>query len=290
MNLVEREEKQLKIIGFGDYIFDGEYFLHSSFKNSINFFNKDKILTIGNKKIGNGPTNIIFNDISLLREKRILIKENKKIFIDEIEIDICEDNIYNSKLRVEKFNLEKFNENLNLFESYIKIISNGKGISPLLTNNFKFDENILLNKFIRKIKLGSEKIFSGDLAGGINDIKGVGIGLTPSGDDFIYGLISGLNIIEILYNKDLKYLKKLIYEIAKGDNLISNNFLFLASKGLFFEKAKSLIYSLFYGDEREILECTRDILQIGETSGVDFSVGLILTLKKGGEDVCKRFN
>lgn len=289
MNLVEREEKQLKIIGFGDYIFDGEYFLHSSFKNSINYFNKDKILTIGNKKIGNGPTNIIFDDISLLKDKKSVIKENKKIFIDEIEIDICEEKIYDSKLKIEKFNFEKFFKNLNIYESYLKIISNGKGLSILLIDNLPNYED-LFHKFIKKIKIGSEKIFNGDLSSGINDIKGVGIGLTPSGDDFIYGLISGLNIIEILYKKDLNNLKKSIYEIAKGENLISNNFIFLASKGLFFEKTKNLIYSLFYGDEGEILECTRDILQIGETSGVDFSVGLILTLKKGGEDVCKRFN
>jgi hypothetical protein len=289
LKVIEGKERQLIIVGFGDYIFDGEYFLHSTFKNSINFYNNDKILTIGNKSIGNGPTNIIFNDISLFKRCKSIIKENKKLFICDLEFTLQEDKIYNSRLKVEKFDYKKFYYNLNLFETYLILISNGKGLSPLLTNNFS-DDNSLFYKFILKIKSGSEKIFNGDLIDGINEIKGVGVGLTPSGDDFIYGFITGVNIIEILYNKNLDYLKNLIYESAKGENLISNNFLFLASRGMFFEKTKKLIYSLFFEDEREILERTRDILQIGETSGVDFSVGLILTLKKGGEDVCKRFN
>lgn len=289
MILLNDLEKKINIISIGDYIEDGRYLIHSSFKNSINFQMDKKIITIGNRFIGSGPTNIIFNDISNFKFNSSIIKNNDLIIIDDLKFKIDKTKFYDSSLKISEFNLQKFYKNLNLFENYVKVLSDGKGLSPLLENNFVKNEQFV-NKFTLKIKSGIEKIFDGDLLGGIKDIKGVGIGLTPSGDDFIYGFLTGLSIIEIIQKRNLRDLKKLIYENAKTENLISNNFLYFASEGLFFEKTKNLIISLFYGDESEILESVTKVLQIGETSGVDFSVGLIITLKKGGEDVCKRFN
>jgi len=80
---------------------------------------------------------------------------------------------------------------------------------------------------------------------GIRLIKGVGIGLTPSGDDFISGLLTALKVLEIINKENNSYLRKIIYDNAKGDNLISNNFLFYASEGLFFEKNKKLNFITF---------------------------------------------
>ncbi len=289
MILVNDLEKKINIISIGDNLEDGKYLIHSTFKNSINFHMGERILTIGNHYIGSGPTNIIFNDIEDFKNNSSIIKNKDSIVIDDLKFKIDNTKIYDSKLKIDNFYLPKFYYNFHLFENYVKVLSNGKGLSPLLENNFVENEKVV-DKFILKIKSGIEKIFNGDLIGGIKYIKGVGIGLTPSGDDFIYGFLTGISIIEILKNKNLSNLKKIIYENSKSENLISNNFLYFASEGLFFEKTKNLIISLFYGDESEILERVTKVLQIGETSGVDFSVGLILTIKKGGEDVCKRFN
>ncbi|MCX8095608.1 MAG: DUF2877 domain-containing protein [Caldisericia bacterium] len=289
MILVNCLEKKFNIISIGDCIEDGEYLLHSSFNNSINFYKGDKILTIGNTFIGRGPTNIISNDISIFRNIHCINKKRELIIFEEFKFEIDNSKIYESKLKIDEFNIEKLYNNINLFENYVKIFSNGKGLSPLLGFNF-YENDVLSNKFIFKIKNGIEKIISGNLINGINEIKGVGIGLTPSGDDFIYGFLVGINIFEIIQRKKFQNIKKLIYETAKSDNLISNNFLYFASEGMFFEKTKNLIISLFFGNESQLLESTTKILQIGETSGVDFCVGLIFALKKGGEDVCKRFN
>ena len=55
----EIRDKNL-LISFGDKISSGEYIIHSRFKNSINFYYKERLITLGNKKIGSGPSNIIF--------------------------------------------------------------------------------------------------------------------------------------------------------------------------------------------------------------------------------------
>jgi len=58
----------------------------------------------------------------------------------------------------------------------------------------------------------------------------------------------------------------------------------------YFRKNKEIDFITFYGSESEIVDSTLSILQIGETSGVDFSTGFLITLKKGGLYGSKRFN
>ncbi|MBC7194106.1 MAG: DUF2877 domain-containing protein [Caldisericia bacterium] len=282
--------RKLNVLSFGDFIENGEYILHSKFTNSINFYKGERILTIGNKLIGGGPSNIIIDEISSIFDKNYLLISDNFLDFGFEKVYIDKESFYDSKLKIDSIDKRKFYENLGIFEKFVKIFSKEKGLSKLLNKNFNISKENLFDKFVIKIYEGSEILFNGNLEDGVNKIKGIGVGLTPSGDDFLYGFLVGLNILEILNNLNLKEIKRKVYLYSKGENLISNNFLYFASEGTFFEKTKNLIFSLFYGDEREILENTLRILQIGETSGVDFSTGLIFTLKKGGEDVCKRFN
>lgn len=281
------EEKNL-LISFGDKVSLGEYIIHSKFKNSINFYNKDGLITLGNKYIGSGPSNIILDKNGFENINIIIICENL-FYINNEEFKIEKEKIYSSTLEIHDFDIQIFNNNLQIFEKYLKIFAKNKGLVSLIDSDIEKTEN-LINNFIKKIYEGMKILFDEDIIRGIKFIKGVGIGLTPSGDDFIYGVLTGLTVLEIINNENNFYLKKLIYENAKGDNLISNNFLYYASEGLFFEKTKNLILSIFFGSEREIVDSTVSILQIGETSGVDFSTGLLITIKKGGLNGSKRFN
>lgn len=281
------KEKNL-LISFGDKISVGEYILHSRFKNSVNFFNKDKLITLGNKFIGSGPSNIIFEEIFLENINRVII--NKDCFyINDKKYLVPDEKVYSSNLSISNYNIKIFFLNLKIFERFLKTLSNRKGLTPILDENFEKEDNFM-NNFVLRIYEGTKILFNKDIKEGIKLIKGVGIGLTPSGDDFIYGLLTGLKVIEIIKNENNYPLRKLIYETAKGENLISNNFLYHASEGLFFEKTKKLITSLFISNENEIFDSTISMLEIGETSGVDFSVGLLLTIKKGGLNGSKRFN
>ncbi|MGQ9844701.1 MAG: oxamate carbamoyltransferase subunit AllH family protein [Caldisericia bacterium] len=273
------KEKNL-LISFGDKISIGEYKLHSKFKNSVNFYNNDKLITLGNRFIGSGPTNIIFEEIFLENINRVVI--NKECFyINDKKYLISDEKVYSSTLSISNFLVKKFYLNLKIFEKILKILSNNRGLMPIIDENFEKKDNFM-NNFILRIYEGTKILFKQSVIEGIKLIKGVGIGLTPSGDDFIYGLLTGLKVLEIVKNENNYPLRKIIYENAKGDNLISNNFLYHASEGLFFEKTKKLITSLFIGNENEIFDSSMSMLQIGETSGVDFSVGFLLTIKTGG--------
>lgn len=276
------------LISFGDRISTGEYIIHSRFKNSINYYSKEKLLTLGNRYIGSGPSNIIFEEKNFENINRIIVYENS-FYLDKEKFEIENKKIYSSKLEILYIDKQKFYKNINLFEKYLKIFSNNKGLLPLIDKNLENNESFN-NNFLKRIYIGMNTLFNLDIVEGIKLIKGVGIGLTPSGDDFITGILTGLKVIEIITNENNFYLRKMIYKNAKGENLISNNFLYYASEGLFFERTKKLILSLFYGNESEIVDSTLSMLQIGETSGVDFSSGFLIVIKKGGLNGSKRFN
>lgn len=285
--IIDVKNKNL-LISFGDKISAGEYIIHSRFKNSVNFYSEEKLLTLGNRYIGSGPSNIIFENKNFENINRIIVYENS-FYLDKEKFEIENEKIYSSKLEISYFDIQKFYKNLKLFEKSLKIFSNNKGLLPLIDENLKNNENFN-NNFLKRIYMGIDTLFNLDIVVGIKLIKGVGIGLTPSGDDFITGILTGLKVIEIITNENNFYLRKMIYENAKGENLISNNFLYYAYEGLFFERTKKLILSLFYGNESEIVDSTLSMLQIGETSGVDFSTGFLIVIKKGGLNGSKRFN
>ena len=111
-------------------------------------------------------------------------------------------------------------------------------------------------------------------------IKGAGFGLTPSGDDFIAGLLFGLYILEKIYSLNLKEIREEIYNISKSNNIISNTFLYLAKEGSFFKKLKELVLSLLYSGEKEIFMNTKKLMNMGATSGSDLATGLLITLRE----------
>ncbi len=71
-----------------------------------------------------------------------------------------------------------------------------------------------------------------------------------------------------------------VYEAAKGENVLSGTFLRLAKEGLLFETMKQLVEALFRGGEREVRQCTGELLAVGATSGADLATGFFMTVRE----------
>jgi len=130
-------------------------------------------------------------------------------------------------------------------------------------------------------KTGKElQINSGDkFIVGIKKIKGVGFGLTPSGDDFVAGLLAALNLLESLDGINRKDLKSEIAAAARGGNPLSNSFITLARDGFLFERFQRMISTLLRGNKNQIRTAAKILFFHGETSGSDMAVGFLLTIK-----------
>ncbi len=116
----------------------------------------------------------------------------------------------------------------------------------------------------------------------ISDLLGAGEGLTPSGDDFICGVLA---IWTYLSNKqeinDLKsQLSDQVKAKAHKTTSVSKEYLLFASEGLFNEYVCSCFKK--HKTHQPYLQYLHKISTLGHSSGTDFLVGMYFGLEKGG--------
>lgn len=114
--------------------------------------------------------------------------------------------------------------------------------------------------------------------GAVKSLIGLGVGLTPSGDDFLAGFIFTItklnNPIAVLVRKAVE---SILEEEARTTE-ISRHMLMAACEGKVRENIENLIKGIFQ-QESDISEDTiYNVLSIGSTSGVDLAIGVITGL------------
>ncbi len=115
-----------------------------------------------------------------------------------------------------------------------------------------------------------------------NALVGLGEGLTPSGDDFLGGLLFCLNTIQRLYPGfiDLNYSEQALFiESAKQrTHLISFTLLKDLSNGQTVEPLHKLIHSVFSDQPPESIRHASRLTQIGYSTGWDLLTGALTGL------------
>jgi len=270
----------IKLVSFGDDLVKGTYKVHSRFNEVVNFCSGSSFVFIVNNSIGGGPFNIVADDVKFSELENLVITEDHFQLNDE-KIFFEFSKTYDSKIKVMNFDEKKFFQNLDHFEKALIDNSSGKSLTFLLDEsrkkNFKSSYEIEL---VRRFNSALECFTSSNFVEGVKLIKGIGFGLTPSGDDFISGFLLALNCLQKFYAVDYSELIRHIYEAAKGNNAFTNAFLLAAKNGYLFEKFKNLIHSILYSGQNEILENTRTLISFGETSGADQGVGFLFGIKR----------
>ncbi|QQP69433.1 DUF2877 domain-containing protein [Carnobacterium sp. CS13] len=106
----------------------------------------------------------------------------------------------------------------------------------------------------------------------INHFLGRGIGLTPSGDDFLIGYTSLL----ILFNQQHEWLRRLQQLVRSGKTTdISLAYLNCLLEGGVNENIKELL-DLFYSEDQQILKKKIERMRLfGHTSGTDTLLGIV---------------
>lgn len=254
--------------------------IHSIFKNAFNILYDDEIIGIVKDEDYVGLYNIsvnyngIFEQLLSNWQEVNITFQNNILFFDKTPL-------FNF------FEIEEFNP-LN----YVK--------ERVIQKKRKYDKEDVLNKieFLEKILDSKLNQMSNDLIiskvidkierfelNNISDLIGLGLGLTPAGDDFISGYMMGKNFLYYLNAKkimpsikeNLKSIKLYKYKT----NLIS--FHMLKTSALFGgpKIAIDLLISLFHPDEQPFLEDNfNKLLDIGATSGCFWALGIIKSIKK----------
>lgn len=117
----------------------------------------------------------------------------------------------------------------------------------------------------------------------IQNLIGLGPGLTPSGDDFLVGFLAGLwgsSVHHPLRRSFTLQLGRVICSVAhERTGKISYTYLFHAARGQFSRRLFELVCLLFTGAPAgQIIRATRAVLAGGHTSGSDLLIGLLAGL------------
>jgi len=143
--------------------------------------------------------------------------------------------------------------------------------------------NIFASAALPRIGRLEQAFRSGDkdlLTDAIIELTGLGPGLTPSSDDMIAGLV----LLCALYAANsgrTKRASRLIAEVTASEvrgrtTILSEEYLRQAASGRGNEPVMRLCIALLTGDRESVRRETRRVLAIGETSGTDIVLGIVL--------------
>ncbi len=279
---------EIEIVSIGDRIFPGEYTLHSRFRRVVNFTDGEKLIALVTGEVGSGPVNIVANDLDpgLIEELRIY---PGTITINGEPYPFDRRLIFHSHPGTGPIDNQCLTRNLRTFEAALLELSPPGSLAFLIDRKREANFTSSFEKgFVERVKEGTQTIFSGtdritpdakDIISGVKKIKGLGFGLTPSGDDFIAGLLVALNLIELIDGINRAKLREEIVKVSRSGNLLSNSFISLAGDGYLFEGFKDLLSALIEGDKAGIRARTETLISLGSSSGSDMAIGFLLTIK-----------
>ena len=187
---------------------------------------------------------------------------------------------YNSRLRVGPIEAAKLESNLGVLEKLLRASAPARSVAFLIDDRGgRTLASAFEKELARRLGAGVARLAHGDLAGGASQIKGLGYGLTPSGDDFLAGFLLGMHALEMAAGIDLAAPRQAVRAAARGANPFSEALLRSAAEGRCFERATSLIRALFEGAEADVERHARRLFAVGASSGADLGVGLLFALK-----------
>ena len=116
----------------------------------------------------------------------------------------------------------------------------------------------------------------------VTKLLGLGDGLTPSGDDFLAGMLFAMHFAQIVYGQKCVYLPAIIGTVLQNmtwrTNQISRHFLRYATEGLWGRATEQFMLALFGNDGDTLYSAAEKKMSYGATSGIDEMSGIMFGL------------
>lgn len=279
------------------------YKIHSVYKNTINIYASDRILAIHPEHIPATPLSVSVPLTDMEFEQ--IVSEAKKVDylrIEEENLYICTKRWWIGK--VEKwdsklcYHLDNKAKEQLLFQLQKMIVQYGKatgGMSDAAFYRETSDMDDLITAALKKsagemLRAGLEDMDA--LLDAAYEMIGLGNGLTPSGDDFLTGLILALQVEAPSYELEHSMLCAMVKKQSDRTNDISRQYLLRACEGEYGVKLHLLIREAIK-NPLSIPDRLEDVRKTGHSSGLDclngLAVGLQLT-KAHNENKTERRN
>jgi len=278
--------------------------VHSTFDRSCNIFFDGQLIGIVPLEFGNNPNAIVLqysqNEAPwtcFIKQGMLVEIDVNQILIGSIKIDLRNANVWSPEL------ILSFTGIKNKLTCLTTLIASVPNPSIFLKTSFDyFNEQsksdlssvymrTKINFFIKNLLVKDIECSQKELDVATLDLVGLGYGLTPSGDDFLAGLVGTLNCfaknqkISPILNGQIIKLNKVIYSIlgTSKTNLISETLLANALNGFLSETIGDFLRSLFKShpdSKKNVAQKLEDLLSIGHSSGADFLAGIYIAIVK----------
>jgi len=266
------------INSFGDLLCEGEYHLHSRFRSAVNFLSGDSLASVVTHCVGPGPMNIVVDGAAVVESLTIC---RDSILLNGISFPRSAEMRYDSRVNISKvLDTEQLRINIAVASNCLLESSSPRSLVFLLDGARDVgSESSFEREFVRRTRMGAALLFGGNAKTGTLALRGLGFGLTPSGDDFLSGVLTAYVTVARHPGIDFDEESEIIYRNGRGRNPMSNALLRCAKDGFLPEKYKTAVEAVVNHDKSSIGRPIRTLLEVGETSGADFAVGLVLGLK-----------
>jgi hypothetical protein len=256
--------------------------VHSRFRRAVNFLHGRHLVFLVDQEIGAGPLNIVLGGTgsqqALARISSLRVEEHF-LGLDEHCIHFDCGDCYRSDFTLPDCDANRLALQLGLFRQLLADSSAAHSLAFLIVpERINSSASAVERAFVSRVRRAIDQFFGGSLIKGVCLLKGCGAGLTPSGDDFIAGVLVGLHFVQQHRQLELGPVIGKIFRAATGNNIFSNTFLDLARRGLVCERLKNLILALVGEDSDALRAAALKLFAVGATSGSDLGTGFLMTL------------
>lgn len=263
------------LLSFGDMVPPGDFHsVWSRHARVVNFAFQERVLSVGDGSICPGPFRICLKDIGIASIERVLVSENEITVNDRIKIPVDPARRFDSGVDLSFLIPKIIWENIPILRDLVDENSAPESLAWLMRDCASAPGGSPFNVVVNtNLCFAFEHLCSGDIQSAVNGFRGCGIGLTPSGDDFLIGLLLGLGVREISEKKDLHKIRSLIYKESLAKNLLVNTLLHQSMQMRPDENWRRLIYAI--GGAGELEAAGMDVIKHGASSGADTLTGFI---------------
>lgn len=264
---------------------EDHFFVHSAYERTINLMIGGQLIALQVKDSPVSPISVIL-PLNSTEIRDLDAHEGQEIFLEENNIVIGKTTItFDASTDVYDGYLNKYNFNADMKHLIKPIIEKAhRGGFSFLTDPAKAPDDLVLSYVKQKLKAVITYIHCGKTeaaAEAISSLIGVGTGLTPSGDDFITGMLSAFSAFPEAFNQDIvEQIRNSVSLNLQNTNEISMAFIKCALDNQFSVPVISLYQWLCSENgspearKSQSDKILQSFLAIGHSSGIDTLTGI----------------
>jgi hypothetical protein len=272
--------------------------VHSVFRSAVNLqveSNSELLTIIANNRV-NLPQGIRINapktfSLEEIRTGEIITCQGGKLQFEDSSLTI---NLHNA--RSWKCNLPSLMADMTnpavvtAWRSAWKVLDERQecSVSEFITENLIFSDKMVRLDMLRKVEeeihdlVNSTRQYNLTDPHAVGTLIGLGVGLTPSCDDFLVGYLAGLWCTVQGRNECVQFISdlgKVVLRLSSNTNAISRTYLYHATYGQISSLLVALAASICQGENTDnLFDIAEAAMQVGHTSGIASIAGLLLGL------------